>query len=380
MFQQTPQYPRDSLCYRKLTTSIPKVILRFLALILLGVSKRYLLISNQKHSDYLCMVQLVKRERTLLFFILLLVIMTCSPLKGQEPDTRPQPIPGIKLDLTWDNDFWFRRDYYYTNGFSLEFNSKDLLLYRLARPKRVTKQPKNHTAGIIINHKIFTPSAFNRPTINFDRPFVSYLSTGYKYQTFNSILNRRMAYTLNLGIQGRFSGGETIQNSLHEIFPGSERLPEWEYQLNSDIVFNYITRIEQGFINRENLMIVGIGEIAIGSPQTYFMPGVYARIGKFGNYFSEYDISHDNTWHYFLFLEGTYKLKLVDTTIQGGILSHLHPYASNKITKSISNIISGFKVSKQGVGLKFSVHYLTKEVENGRDHIYGSLSFQFLIP
>jgi hypothetical protein len=132
-----------------------------------------------------------------------------------------------ELSFTTENDAYLLQyqDAYYSNGFMLQYN-------RAAKSKQ---NKKIHS--LEIGQQIYTP--VNReiiPIKGIDRPYCGYLYL--KFQETRFLQNNGfLRWSASLGLLGKQSGGESLQNSYHSLFK-YKKFQGWNYQVNDATSFN----------------------------------------------------------------------------------------------------------------------------------------------
>lgn len=132
-----------------------------------------------------------------------------------------------ELSFTTENDAFLLQyhDAYYTNGFMLQFS-------RASESKAFKK-----IHSLEIGQQIYTP--VNReiiPIKGIDRPYCGYLYLKFQETRFFKN-NGFLRWTAGLGMLGKQSGAESLQNSYHSLFKYKKFLG-WDYQVNDAITAN----------------------------------------------------------------------------------------------------------------------------------------------
>jgi len=176
-----------------------------------------------------------------------------------------------EFSFTSENDAFLLqiKDAYYSNGVFLNF--------RIADTSR--SQKKIH--AFEIGQKIFTPVSRKAETINeIDRPYCGYLFA--RYTQLNSYKNDALLqWGSSLGIIGKASLGEALQNSYHKLF-GFKRFEGWKYQVRNAIGIDLQLSYAQTLFNFQDLFkIVPLGEASLGTHFTNARAGAMLVIGTF---------------------------------------------------------------------------------------------------
>ena len=132
-----------------------------------------------------------------------------------------------ELSFTTENDAFLLQyhDAYYTNGFMLQYS-------RASESKAFKK-----IHSLEIGQQIYTP--VNReiiPIKGIDRPYCGYLYLKFQETRFFKN-NGFLRWAASLGMLGKQSGAESLQNSYHSLFKYKKFLG-WDYQVNDAITAN----------------------------------------------------------------------------------------------------------------------------------------------
>jgi len=274
------------------------------------------------------------------------------------------------LGLSFDNDFYFMTDYYYTNGISLETHlPKTIKLF--SKQDRVQQY-------FGLEQKIYTPTRYNQDTISFDRPFVSSLTFQYKATHLRTNDQLRITHGIEIGLQGENSGGRTVQNKVHDLLPTSKVINDWEYQLSTDILANYQLEIEKGLWQNQHIMINGITTFMAGTPQLSTSLGVHMRLGKLFDRFKYEDIG-TNDWTLFFYAKPMMQIRAYDTLLQGGFFSKNDDYTLAEIHHLNYNLRTGIYASYFNWTVDFSVVYESALAPGLTSHQWASLRFSYAI-
>lgn len=269
-----------------------------------------------------------------------------------------------------DNDVLFGTDDYYSNGIEVGYQAPKF--FSLFNKQKPTQQ------SFKIRHKIFTPSKFNQDRIDFDRPFVSSLSLAFNSMFVMDEKQLIIAQELEAGIQGRNSGGRTVQNLIHRILPASQEVEDWQYQLETDILINYKTALEKGISSGDFWMINAIGSLEAGTPTLSTDLGLHMRVGKMFNRFEYVDFTHQNSV-FFFYTKPMVRLTAYNTYLQGGPFTQDHPYALREINYFNYSIESGVYFSTGRIAVDLGFTYQSPLAESLNRHRWASLNLTYAI-
>ena len=289
-----------------------------------------------------------------------------------------QSVNGQKsnlLEVTWANDFIFGTDYYFTNGIELKyyapFIAKSPTKYLLLPHKK----DELVWHGITLTQHFFTPRIKSTDISTYDRPFASYLLLGHRKISSNVSKGIKKQSEFQIGLLGKYSGGESIQNGIHEILPASEPVLGWNNQLKPDLALNYLMKFEYGIIRKSMFEIIPLANINLGIPYTNVGAGFKFRVGKLNDYFSDIGVNKTKSWQLYFFSEFEGKYVAYNGTIQGGLLNN-HVYVVNDIINWVVKMKSGFVFSKKNFEFEIGQHIISPEFINGKPHMWGYLTFK----
>lgn len=152
------------------------------------------------------------------------------------------------ISFAWENDMYFRRDYYYSNGFQLEFFHKKIEVSPFSRlllpPGR--KQTGDSYHGLQLRQEIYTPKDLSADTIAAgDHPYSSTLTLSQVKITDNAELGIRYISELRLGILGPAALGFKTQELAHQVSNPSRPPQGWDNQVQNDLILNYNFQFEK---------------------------------------------------------------------------------------------------------------------------------------
>lgn len=297
-------------------------------------------------------------------FFLLLIICPLS-LLGQAEFGKSR-----SNGMQFDNDVFFKTDRYYTTGLKIYHESPKLI--KLFNKKKVTQE------RLTLNHKIYTPSKFNQEIIDFDRPFVSSLSLAYSTTTSDIEKKIKVKHRLELGLQGKNSGGRTVQNFIHWLLPASDEIKDWKYQLGTDFIANYSLGIEKGIFHSKNVMVNALSTVQVGTPKLTADIGAHIRIGKLFNHFQFLDYSRDD-WSLFIYSKPKLMLTAYNTLLQGGPFTHRQAFTLSTINHITYEIETGLYWSIQRWAFEGAFTYQSPEANNLDNHRWGSIKVNYLL-
>jgi lipid A 3-O-deacylase len=174
-----------------------------------------------------------------------------------------------EISFKTENDAYLLNlnDAYYTNGFFLNYGW--------------AKQKANHKKmqSVELSQMIFTP--LNRTAtlpVDMDRTYCGYLSLKYMQTRFQA--KHIIQFGGNIGIVGKASGGEWMQNWYHDLI-GFAKFKGWQYQIANavgvDLNLSYATNI----YNKGVLKLAPVLQANLGTLHTNAKVGMYTVFGVF---------------------------------------------------------------------------------------------------
>ncbi|OQX76568.1 MAG: hypothetical protein B6D61_08605 [Bacteroidetes bacterium 4484_249] len=276
------------------------------------------------------------------------------------------------VEFKWSNDFIFATDRYFSNGLELNYYAP----FMQKSPVRYILLPnkKNDVVwnAISFTHHFFTPiELFSYDVIKNDRPFASYFLIGHRKISLNKSRLLKKQSELQIGVLGRYSGGKSIQNSIHEIMWTSKPAKGWGNQIQSDLAINYSVLIEKGFVNSRTFILSGLIDAKLGVPYTYGGIGIKAMAGRIDGYFKDIGVGRNKEWQMYVFGEVRGKYVAYNATLQGGLLNHNNIHVINDINRFLTEIETGIVISHKNLSLKVGQHFISPEFNGGLKHKWG---------
>jgi len=273
------------------------------------------------------------------------------------------------------NDIVFQTDKYYTNGLNLEYITQNS--FNLFSPIHFL-----HTTGTVsfnvvsLRQDIFTPQKMSAGKYNqLDRPFASYLLAGSRKTSLDFSKKIILTSIIEVGVLGKYSGGELVQNGVHSILPASQHVSGWEGQVQSDLALNYGLEVEKGLVNHPWFGLSGHLAGKVGLPHTYAGTGLTIRVGKYLDYFSNLGLNRHSGWYIYFFTRLNVNLVLYNATIQGGIFNPVKESIHPDLTSFVFNARNGLNLSYKSYTIELGMQQVSAEFKNGTMHRWGYLSF-----
>lgn len=178
---------------------------------------------------------------------------------------------AYELAITTENDAYLFHtgDAYYTNGFFLRFSA--------ATDRNGRKKVRSYEAG----QMIFTPLIRKTRTVaDIDRPYCGYLFGRYSETSFHA-KDAVLQYSLTLGLVGKASLGEAVQETYHRLL-GYSQFTGWQYQvrnsLGADIGLLYAPTVWE---NSSWAKLMPLVQASLGTDFTNARLGALVCVGAF---------------------------------------------------------------------------------------------------
>jgi lipid A 3-O-deacylase len=275
-------------------------------------------------------------------------------------------------------------DRYYTSGihgliYHDQLNKSPLNVLLVGDKKSGTQ-----LTGISIRQGIYTPgNIYANELLVGDRPYASYLMIGQQRITTNQNRTYRIKSELSVGVLGKYSGGQALQNFIHSLTPYSANANGWHNQIQQDLALNYRVELEKGLINNSWFQMNAIGKLNAGTLRNRADIGMGLHTGYFERYFlSPLLNSGKKQFSARLFADVNVAYVAYDATLQGGVFNGEQGYviAANQVQNWRLNYRFGLQLSYKQINLEVGRIWETREFANASDHGWGYIQLQFLIP
>ena len=280
----------------------------------------------------------------------------------------------------YDNDYFTKRDEYYTQGITFEFVHPAIKRFPLAKLlwKPFNTEPQY---GISLNLFGYTPTSILSDSILYgDRPF----NAGISVKTFliqvDEVKHRQISTALSVGVTGPAALGYEIQYNIHKWLKNP--LPHgWEYQTKNDIILNYQLNYEKQIIAAgNNFLMNAAAEARLGTLNTKISGGLNLMAGRFNKRFTQLGIKKSKAEYYF-YAQGRMNLIGYDASMQGGLFNRKSPYVIpvKDINRGTLQADAGIIVNFRKLFLSYTQSILTKEFKTGTYHRWGGVSVGFAL-
>jgi lipid A 3-O-deacylase len=218
-------------------------------------------------------------------FLGLLPLLTATTAWAQSADSLTSS--DRLVQYTFANDAFFRTDYYFTQGMSL-----NLVLPVLAKSpvKKIllpgpTSAVQHH--GVKLYYDGFTPLRIQDDTIRRgDRPYASYIYASLYRIATNREKHQRLTSGLDIGFIGPAAGAKGFQTTVHRLIDAPTPRG-WNFQIRNDLVLGYTVGYERQLLAAGRAAeLIGSAQGSVGTLNTFGEAGLLLRVGKLNSYFS----------------------------------------------------------------------------------------------
>jgi lipid A 3-O-deacylase len=335
------------------------------------------------------------------FLSLLVILILTAPAqaeKGSSFDT---------LTVYWENDTFVGTDADYTNGLKVTLSTPYKTggtashlpgwSYPIINRLPFVNDPATPRAvSVSIGQDIYTPEDTQRSDIIEDqRPYagITYVSTGYHSKTDG----RKNSWELIIGIAGRHSYAEDIQNWVHGVIH-SQRARGWDNQLKDEPLLEAVYESQWRLYRSGSSDGFGYDVIPhlggrTGNMSIYANTGAEVRFGWGlpGNYGTcpiragcETDSASDDAeagfpagdrfgFHFYLAADG--RAVLWDITLDGNTYRDSHSVDKENL---VADLMGGIGMEYGRMRASYSYIYRTKQFsEQDRNQIFGAVSVSY---
>lgn len=304
---------------------------------------------------------MIKRLSSILVFGISIIFLPV--LQGQVSTTLEN---DRNVNIQFDNDTYYLTDYYYTYGLTIGFGNSIFTKtpWRTIFPK--FKQNSIDFSQVSVSQKLYTPKNIRDTTIQFnDRPFAATLELEQIYQSYDSTRKVFIVSALRLGILGPAAGGELFQKKIHEWI-NSPDPNGWKYQIQNALILNYDFRLSYPLYDKNLIRVSGEGLVRVGTLNDDLELGFNFWAGRHNPY-------SKNNFGGWIRLYGGGRLIAHNATLQGGLFSeNTYSLSYNEISPLVFRGVIELGLYYREISLCFTHTYLSKEIDSGIDHNYGS--------
>jgi len=282
------------------------------------------------------------------------------------------------IQIDWANDFVFQTDRYYTNGMSVSYYNQSMVHSFINYIHLPNRDDENTFYGLHLNQDIFTPINKDAVVYNgYDRPFSSYLLIGSSKIITNRKVHLVRESRFQIGLLGKYGGGEWVQNGIHSVLPTSAVVEGWTNQMQTDLAISYYLSFEKGLITSQSVQLGGVLEGQLGVPDTYLASGLRFRTGKVDKYYHSLNFTKSNEFEFYFYSDLTGKFVAYNATIQGGIFNKSSDLNYPQLQPLVFTMDTGINMGYSSIILRLGAKLISPEFKQGQPHRWGYVSITF---
>jgi len=294
---------------------------------------------------------------------------------------RDYPNKGHVL-LAWENDMYFRTDYYFTNGFQADFYHEKLehsplnwLLIPIQKPAG-----SNNHYGLQLRQEIHTPKDLSADSVSYgDHPYSSTLTLSQEKIVNLPQSGIRIRSGLRIGVLGPAALGNRTQEAAHSVSNPSRPPQGWDYQLTNDFIINYDLRVEKSIIHNQSTMLGWLGQGRFGTLHTDMESGLWFRLDARKGFFQRLGPSGGRGLNSILHLSASASYVFYNATLQGGVFNRTSPYiiSSDKLIRWLGNIDLSITFELFQHQLECYAHFSTMEFKTSSPHTWMGIAYRY---
>jgi hypothetical protein len=270
-----------------------------------------------------------------------------------------------------ENDMLIPRDKtdrYFTSGTRLEYS--------------VMQAPDNRKLQkIFLKLKDAEPANLSEKPPVGDRPYAGWLCVGMKGVSNSYVQATRFSTEYTLGVIGPASLQSTFQKEFHKIV-GRPDPKGWENQIPNDIALNLNFVGEKRIVKpSDNVDLMGIMELNIGTVSNYMGFGGMLRVGWFDDYFKNiFQLDGITPLQIYAFARPLVRIVADNSLLQGGIFTFREsPYRIPKddLNRYYMETEFGYGVSYHKFNFTYSQSVRTAEFKGAKNMLWGKMSFAY---
>ncbi len=298
------------------------------------------------------------------------------------PSIQLKALPESSIGAYWHNDFFFKTDYYYSNGLGVEWSSpllKPGFIDRFTPSKREIEMSEY---SLLMAQGIYTPLHTGTTRIDrTDRPYAGTLTATWKRNSYS--YSTCYSSSITIGTIGKYSAGEQTQNGIHQAIDNDLALG-WYAQVNTDLLINWDGNRQYRLWESEYIDFTGGYGYGIGTLQTYLAADLSVRIGHrkyvFGNSGLPYERATSNTWYYYWYSSLKLRGVLHNATLHGGLFSpagQVHEIGYYESRQFVPELHTGLVVGYRNFSINLTATHLRPEFRTGLPHTWGGVRLRF---
>ncbi|SMB81838.1 conserved hypothetical protein-like [Hymenobacter roseosalivarius DSM 11622] len=316
--------------------------------------------------------------------LLLLLTLTETGRAQKMPPDSSTVSPDRIVAYSFANDAFFRTDYYFTQGMTLNVVLPILARSPVNKMLLGGKMAAVRYHGVKLFYDGFTPLRIQDAFIRVgDRPYASYIYASL-YRIANQRQRRqRLTAGLDLGFMGPAAGAKGFQTKVHELLDAPTPRG-WDYQVQNDLVLGYQVAVEKQLAAGSKFAeLVGTARASVGTLNTLAATGLLVRVGKMNPYFNNLGVSsaagRAGGQKFQIYAQSRLEGRVVgyNATMQGGMLNRQNPYTlkASQLKRGVVQGSGGLVLAYGGVRFEPSATWVSPEFRGGRTHRWFQFDF-----
>lgn len=281
--------------------------------------------------------------------------------------------------IHYDNDFWENTDYYYTQGYDLEFVNP-FLKKNPVTPALLRLRNSRVKYGISFEHYGFTPTSIkSNEILRNDRPFAGVIMLKSFAVSTDTLHKARLSSVLSTGMLGPAAFAGKMQKKIHS-WTGDAEPKGWQYQIRNEVIINYELSYEKEIFNVPNIISLNTNsQIRLGTLSNKLQAGATLTLGRFDSPFQTREKRIKNNYQLYFYAQPLVSLVGYDATLQGGLINRSSPYTINtsQINRLTFQNSYGAVLHIRNLYLEYYRTFLSKEFQTGRTHKWGGIKIGF---
>jgi lipid A 3-O-deacylase len=284
-----------------------------------------------------------------------------------------------------DNDMLVPRDKtdrYFSSGTRLEYSMLQTP-YTNRKLQKIFLKLKDAELylGLLVMANMYTPTNLSEKPPVGDRPYAGWLCMGMKGISNSFVQATRFTTEYTLGVIGPASLQGAFQKEFHKIV-GRPEPKGWDKQIPNDIALNLSFVGEKRIVRpAENVDLIGVMELNIGTVSNYMGFGGMLRVGWFDDYFKNiFQVDGINKWQIFAFARPLVRIVADNSLLQGGIFTFREsPYRIPKddLRRYYLETEFGYGISYHKFNFTYSQCVRTAEFKGAKNMQWGKMSFAY---
>ncbi|MCF0042926.1 lipid A deacylase LpxR family protein [Dyadobacter fanqingshengii] len=311
------------------------------------------------------------------YILILAFLCVQKPALAQRIDQTAlfRNVAGDKyVRLHYDNDFFAKSDYYYTQGYSFELITPGLRKNPLN--KLLLRTGRSMQYGLAFEHYGFTPTSISSDAILYnDRPFAGCIMLKSFRISVDTLKKTRLVAILSTGMIGPVAFAGKMQTKIHE-WTGDRDPRGWQNQIKNDLIINYAVQFQKQVFNYKNHVALNTEtQMQMGTLTNKAQAGLTVRLGKFYSPFDNAPVKLTRKLQCYIYNQPLIGFNAYDATLQGGLFSTNSPYKlrSSQINRVTFQDNFGLVVQYWRIYLEYYQSFLTREFHTGMDHRWGGV-------